>query len=147
MGNRAVITTKKAFEEGHGTGVYLHWNGGRDSVSAFLLYCKMHGYRAPEYDNYGWAYLSTVIGCFMGDGLSVGVDDIQCLDCNNWDNGVYLIEDWEIIGRKYFDGMEQDSHPLRDMLDAIDNRMPAHMQLGAEAIDNNLSRMEAEDDE
>ena len=35
MGNRAVITTpdKKI-------GVYLHWNGGRDSVEGFLQTCK-----------------------------------------------------------------------------------------------------------
>lgn len=31
MGNRAIITTKK-----RDLGVYLHWNGGRDSVGAFL---------------------------------------------------------------------------------------------------------------
>ena len=38
MGNRAVITTEKNFEN-NGVGVYLHWNGGYDSVSAFLKYC------------------------------------------------------------------------------------------------------------
>ena len=31
MGNRAVITTEKK-----DLGIYLHWNGGRDSVEAFL---------------------------------------------------------------------------------------------------------------
>lgn len=30
MGNRAVITTKENWAHG-GVGVYLHWNGGRDS--------------------------------------------------------------------------------------------------------------------
>lgn len=30
MGNRAVITTEEKQ-----IGVYLHWNGGRDSVQAF----------------------------------------------------------------------------------------------------------------
>ena len=29
MGNRAVITTRKDLKD---IGVYLHWNGGRDSV-------------------------------------------------------------------------------------------------------------------
>ena len=47
MGNRAVITTKKEWQN-DGIGVYLHWNGGRDSVEAFLTYCKMKGYRAPD---------------------------------------------------------------------------------------------------
>ena len=45
MGNRAVITTpdKKI-------GVYLHWNGGRDSVEGFLQTCKKYGFRPPERD-------------------------------------------------------------------------------------------------
>ena len=33
MGNRAVITTRKDLKD---IGVYLHWNGGRDSVEGFL---------------------------------------------------------------------------------------------------------------
>ena len=36
MGNRAVITTRSK-----DIGVYLHWNGGRDSVEAFLKYCEL----------------------------------------------------------------------------------------------------------
>ena len=52
MGNRAVITTRENFNN-DGVGVYLHWNGGRDSVQAFLTYCKMKGYREPTSDNYG----------------------------------------------------------------------------------------------
>ena len=56
MGNRAVITTEIgwACPTNH-LGVYLHWNGGRDSVQAFLTYCKLKGYRTPESKNYGWA--------------------------------------------------------------------------------------------
>ncbi len=61
MGNRAVITTpdKKM-------GIYLHWNGGRDSVEAFLHYCELHGFRSPDRDPYGWARLCQVIGNFFG---------------------------------------------------------------------------------
>ena len=33
MGNRAVITTRKDLKD---IGIYLHWNGGRDSVEGFL---------------------------------------------------------------------------------------------------------------
>jgi hypothetical protein len=36
MGNRAVITDNK-----QRIGIYLHWNGGRDSVEAFLKYCEL----------------------------------------------------------------------------------------------------------
>ena len=55
MGNRAVITTQEYLTNPDTIGVYLHWNGGRDSVQAFLLYCKLKGYRPPETDCYGWA--------------------------------------------------------------------------------------------
>ena len=89
MGNRAVITTpdKKI-------GVYLHWNGGRDSVEGFLRTCKKYGFRPPERDNYGWARLCQVIANFFGpDGLSVGIGPYEELDRNNGDNGVYIIKD------------------------------------------------------
>lgn len=123
MGNRAVITTK-ANMDNNGVGVYLHWNGGRDSVRAFLKYCELKGYRAPSEDNYGWARLCQVIGNFFGGSTSLGIDTVNHLDCNNWDNGVYLIEGWEIVGRMYFEGEEQDEYDLIEMLKDINDSMP-----------------------
>lgn len=123
MGNRAVITTK-ANMDNNGVGVYLHWNGGRDSVRAFLKYCELKGYRAPSEDNYGWARLCQVIGNFFGGSTSLGIDTVNNLDCNNWDNGVYLIEGWEIVGRMYFEGEEQDEYDLVGMLKTINDSMP-----------------------
>ena len=123
MGNRAVITTK-ANMDNNGVGVYLHWNGGRDSVRAFLKYCELRGYRAPSEDNYGWARLCQVIGNFFGGLGSLGIDTVNHLDCNNWDNGVYLIEGWEIVGRMYFEGEEQDEYDLVGMLKTINDSMP-----------------------
>lgn len=123
MGNRAVITTKENMDN-NGIGVYLHWNGGRDSVRAFLKYCELKGYRAPSEDNYGWARLCQVIGNFFGGRDSLGIDVVNNLDCNNYDNGVYLIEGWEIVGRMYFDGEEQDYYELIKMLRSINDKMP-----------------------
>ena len=123
MGNRAVITTK-ANMDNNGVGVYLHWNGGRDSVRAFLKYCELKGYRAPSDDGYGWARLCQVIGNFFGGSTSLGIDTVNNLDCNNWDNGVYLIEGWEIVGRMYFEGEEQDEYDLVGMLKTINDSMP-----------------------
>ena len=123
MGNRAVITTKENMDN-NGIGVYLHWNGGRDSVRAFLKYCELKGYRAPSEDNYGWARLCQVIGNFFGGRDSLGIDVVNNLDCSNWDNGVYLIEGWEIVGRMYFDGEEQDYYELIKMLRSINDKMP-----------------------
>lgn len=130
MGNRAVITTRENFEN-NGIGVYVHWNGGRDSVEAFLQYCKLRGFRCPEHDNYGWARLCQIIANFFDkDGLSVGIDTVNNLDCDNWDNGVYIIEKWKIVGREYFRGFEQEWHDFRDMLYTIDSRQPEDQKFG-----------------
>ena len=129
MGNRAVITTKENFEN-NGIGVYLHWNGGYDSVSAFLKYCELKGYRTPDNDCYGWARLCQVIGNFFGGSCSVGIDVVDNLDCDNFDNGTYIIEGWKIVDRKYFNGAEQMNYKLEDMLMDIDNAMPKEEQIG-----------------
>lgn len=129
MGNRAVITTKENFEN-NGVGVYLHWNGGYDSVSAFLKYCELKGYRTPDTDNYGWARLCQVIGNFFGGSTSVGIDVVSKLDCDNYNNGVYIIEGWKIVDRKYFEGHEQMNYKLEDMLMDIDESMPEKEQIG-----------------
>ena len=133
MGNRAVIITKENFEN-NGVGVYLHWNGGKDSVQAFLKYCELKGYRSPSQDCYGWARLCQVIGNFFGGSTSIGIDVADRLDCDNWDNGTYIIDGWEIVDRKYFEGHEQDEYDLNKMLLAIDERQPKREQLGKELI-------------
>jgi hypothetical protein len=92
MGNRAVITTKENFEN-NGIGIYLHWNGGYDSVSAFLKYCELKGYRTPDKDCYGWARLCQVIGNFFGGSTSIGIDVVNKLDCDNYDNEFTLLKD------------------------------------------------------
>ena len=120
MGNRAVITTKGQWQKG-GIGIYVHWHGGRDSVEAFLKYCKMRGFRT---DDYGLARLTQVIGNYFGGGLSIGIDTLWHLDCNNGDNGVYIIDGWDIANRVYFDGQEQDAYGLTDMLIDIDKAQP-----------------------
>lgn len=133
MGNRAVITTSDYITLGseRAIGIYLHWNGGYDSVRAFLTYCKIRGFRSPEADSYGWANLCTVISNFFRDkdGLSVGIDRCCNLDCDNGDNGVYIIKDWGIIGRKYEPEYEQNVHPLSEMLNEIDQAQPKDMQV------------------
>ena len=141
MGNRAVITTRKDLK---GIGVYLHWNGGRDSVEGFLTYCKIKGFRPPEHDNYGWAYLCMTIGNFFGgEGFSLGIDVASKLDCDNWDNGTYIIKDWKIIDRLYKRRREQEVYPLMDMLLSIDEKQPN--PLGEEATKAALAKIEQEE--
>ncbi len=120
MGNRAVITTEEKR-----IGVYLHWNGGRDSVEGFLAYCKKVGHRSPEQDCYGWARLCQVIGNFFGGTTSIGIDTLDKLDCDNGDNGLYIIKNWEIIGREYCNGIpEQRKNSLEECLEEIANKQP-----------------------
>lgn len=128
MGNRAVITTNKNLNE---TGIYLHWNGGRDSVEAFLAYCDLKHYRKPENDSYGYAMLINVITNYFGDGLSCDVGNCQHLDCDNCDNGVYIIKDWRIVNRIYSYG-EQYCYDFIAMINDIDAKQPEHMQLTRE---------------
>ena len=132
MGNRAVITASKSLDVKWSSdiGVYLHWNGGRDSVEAFLKYCELKGHRAPEEDNYGWARLCQVIGNYFGGDVSIGIDKCHNLDCDNGDNGTYIIKDWQIVDRKYFSGLEQQNYDLIDMLVDIDNAQPESERLG-----------------
>lgn len=125
MGNRAVITNKEKQ-----IGVYLHWNGGRDSVEAFLKYCELRQFRSPDQQNYGWARLCQVISNFMGpDGLSVGIDKFENIGTWCLDNGIYIIEGWEIVGREDYEGEEQDTHSLPEMLVAIDECQPINQQI------------------
>lgn len=125
MGNRAVITTERK-----DLGVYLHWNGGRDSVEAFLKYCELKGYASPERDTYGWARLCQVIGNYFGGTNSVGISRYEESDRDNFDNGVYIIENWKIIGREFNRGSEQIEYDLNDMLKNIDSCQPQKEQLG-----------------
>ena len=140
MGNRAVITTqlKEKNEIGNQTGVYIHWNGGRDSVEGFLKYCELKGYRKPENDSYGMARLIQVISNYFGGGNSVDVGASENLDCENFDNGVYFIKDWKIVGRLHEPKVEQLEYSLIEVVKAIDEKQPKDEQLGNEAIDKAL---------
>lgn len=68
MGDRAVITTSTSedIQNSNDIGVYLHWNGDRNSVESFLTYCKIRKFRSPDKDCYGWARLCQVIGNYFG---------------------------------------------------------------------------------
>ena len=134
MGNRAVITTQEYLTNPDAIGVYLHWNGGRDSVQAFLLYCKAKGYRPPNEDCYGWARLCQVVGNYSGGGLSIGIDACSRLDCDNWDNGVYIIEGWEIVDRRFAPEEEEQDRDLLEMLRKINKARPPKEQLPDEDL-------------
>tara|TARA_Y100000589_G_scaffold256443_1_gene245609 strand:+ start:112 stop:522 length:411 start_codon:yes stop_codon:yes gene_type:complete len=119
MGNRAVI----AFVADDGTqdkdlclGIYLHWNGGRDSVEGFLEYAKKQGLRSGDY---GVARLCQIIGNTFGGTLSMGVDVVCNLDYDNFDNGLYWVDkNFNIVGRDYIQPghKEQQQYKLKDFV-------------------------------
>ena len=104
MGNRAVITMAKKPTE-NSVGIYLHWNGGAESVLAFAETAKHFGVRFSD-ETYGMARLAQIIGNFFGGTLSVGVGILRNLDCENYDNGTYRIsfENDEVILEQSPDG-------------------------------------------
>ena len=140
MGNRAIIKGK-----GSNLGVYVHWNGGYDSVLAFTQYCKLKEYRSPETDDYGVARLCQVIGNFFGGSTSVGVWNMKDettmtpeIVKDYWlDNGVYEIENWEIVAHWNSDLVTEEYHEgydLTELLCKIDENMPVKEQLGKDFI-------------
>jgi hypothetical protein len=134
MGNRAIVKPK-----GRNVGVYLHWNGGIDSVTAFLEYCKLKGYRdfgGIYSDGYGMARFCQVVGNFFGGGLSLGIEDgvEESEEYAEWmDNGIYVIDGWDIYKRIGHES-GREGYELKEMLLEIDNRQPESEQLGEKYI-------------
>lgn len=134
MGNRAIIKGKDS-----DVGVYVHWNGGRDSVEAFLEYASMvsphSGLGERNYDS-GLGSLITIITNFMNGTTSVSVttaSDHQ--NPGHLDNGIYVVDGWEIVDRISPPMYEQNNYDRREMLMSIDQSQPKSMQLGEEFID------------
>ena len=120
MGNRAVITIKEDnVPKEQWNSLYLHWNGGRDSVEAFLHVAKLYGIRCNADSSYGIARLAQLIGNYFGGTLSLGIGSYKRLDNNNWDNGTYIIENWEIVEREHFEGEEQYNHDFDELVKEI----------------------------
>jgi hypothetical protein len=115
MGNRAVIVMKEQENENvfDKAGIYLHWNGGSESIRNFLLYAKMQ--EMNNYSDYAMARLTQVISNFFGGTLSIGIGVVKNLDYKNWDNGLYVIDNkFNIIEHISF--IEHEDNPLWDSL-------------------------------
>lgn len=131
MGNRGLIT-------GYGSpiGIYLHWNGGRDSIEAFLAYAKLQGHcpRGNFVDELP-ALLTIIVNFFGNTGLNVYLHPIKDItNALTLDHGTYVIDNWTIVNRYHAPSIEQDTHQLTEMLIVIDERQPVHEQLGADYI-------------
>lgn len=89
MGNRAVITLAQKPKQSS-TGIYLHWNGGPESVLAFAEAAQALGVGLDD-DSYTVARLAQIISNYFGGTLSIGIGALKTLDCDNYDNGVYKL--------------------------------------------------------
>ena len=148
MGNRALITGKNST-----VGIYLHWNGGMDSVAPFLKYASFHtplGLGREARDG-GLSTLVTIINNFFGAGDSdlgdyvsiTAVDPESLEDCSSGDNGVYVVdENWDIIQRIDLPSKEQDFFYFDKTLEAIDEAQPEHVQLGKKFLKSKVIPVE-----
>lgn len=103
MGNRAVIALGTSPSS---VGIYLHWNGGVESVKAFLDATRtLTKSRGPDMQ-YLPARLVQVIGNYLGGSLSLGIGRVSELDTDNGDNGTYIVDPGtlEILTRKHVRG-------------------------------------------
>ncbi len=99
MGNRAVISFQDTDLETLDTsqvGIYLHWNGGLESIEGFCQAASALGVNEP-------ARFIQMIGNWFGGSSSVYVDVISRLDYDNGDNGTYVISKasrkWKVAKR------------------------------------------------
>ena len=107
MGNRAVISFKcEGVPKEYSPSIYLHWNGGRDSIDGFL---KAHEKANFRNGAYGIARLIQLITNWFGGGLCVGVGVYSQMDTDNFDNGVYWVcsKTFKIVEREFKRQKEQ----------------------------------------
>ena len=155
MGNRAVITFAEEKYFLNNVGIYLHWNGGIDSIMNFLTYAKMKKYFHDE--SYAMARLTQLIGNFFGGNTSIGIGICRQLDWSNMDNGVYFVGknfelEKQIFYLRDFENPEKDKKEVVnidnkndyidiDFLLEIDNNQPKEEQLGEKQIKKFLKDM------
>ena len=123
MGNRAVIVSHDTNFQNRDKriGIYLHWCGSEETVKEFLELAKEKGIRGVDSDyQYFWARFAQVIGdeiSKQGDNeCSLGIGIVKLLDCRNYDNGVYYINNnFEIVNHTNGSELEEDDEDLYNL--------------------------------
>lgn len=129
MGNRGWIV----FENNDSLALYLHWNGGRDSIEPFLAYAKLCGVN----DLSG---LATVIN----NALGVGGCEIQLFPEGTVkafkgseyiaDNGLYVIDENLNIVERVTQTSEQDVYDFNEFMVFIQKTSGAYMEVPDEVL-------------
>lgn len=119
MGNRAVISFKcEGVPKKYSPSIYLHWNGGRDSIEGFLKAHEKADFRGGDY---GIARLVQLITNTFDSGLSVGVGVYCQMDTDNGDNGVYWIDPntFKIVDREFKRYKEQQVYNIDEFSKSV----------------------------
>lgn len=123
MGNRAVITFSQAKSA---PCIYVHWNGGRASVLAFLSAARKLGLRHVTRKNQAEFFktLHSIIRVYLGH--SAYLETYGSADTDNYDNGVYIIDsELNISGRRFTRGSEEiNAEKTREIESEILARAP-----------------------
>lgn len=118
MGNRAVITQSTSNDA---PCIYLHWNGGADSVKGFLAAAKVfdiEGTPAEQMDQL--AELLAKHFFHTEVGMTVYRYEYGRADTDNGDNGVYVINNkWDLIDRLYMKYPEQNEWNPKEIAQSI----------------------------
>lgn len=111
MGNRAVIVSKDTTKANANTkvGIYVHWYGSEEEIKRALNKAKDLKVRSVNSDpSYFWARFCQVFANIISEdtllseynsakesaySTGIGIDLVSHLDCHNYDNGVYYIND------------------------------------------------------
>lgn len=134
MGNRAVITKNT---NPSAPCIYLQWNGGRDSVEAFLSVAQIMQFdptTAEGWDEFA-VFLSEYFFDYDGElGMTIYREEYGRADADNYDNGVYRVDDdWNIVDRLYMNNPEQREYDLYELGAFILNRYLGMDKTDAEA--------------
>lgn len=107
MGNRAIIIPRIPRKSEPVVSIYVHWNGGLESVLAFCEVCRQRKFADPtDCESYAMARFCGLIHEFFGikDSLNLGLYVFtrkEWLEGDFEDNGVYVLgKNWEIVEHK-----------------------------------------------
>lgn len=138
MGNRAILTLESNQDGTHPVALYLHWNGGLESVLAFLTYTWDTFPRGRDDLFTFHVRLCQVLGNFFERGLSIYALPVDRADADacGCDNGRFHFavgpDGLTLLNRRDVTTANAMAHEYwtqgRTILHAIRDRMPAHQQ-------------------
>ena len=132
MGNRAFIYSANERHNRRTLGVYLHWNGGPDSVVPLIKYCKLRGFRQFDNGGNGLARLVQVMGNFLGGSRSLGVEYARPEHVDTNHEPYRITPNWEIENLEYYKQHDSDyptDEQIHDFMVELNKAQPQSEQM------------------